>query len=82
MLRVGLLLLAVASLHAADLNRDGLDDALEQRLSAAVLPVFLVSGGECDVAPAEFVACVASNFRSIGTGPMLRSRVTRVVPGR
>ena len=32
MLRVGLLLLAVASLHAADLNRDGLADALEQRL--------------------------------------------------
>lgn len=56
MLRVGLLLLLAASLRGADLDRDGLDDALEQRLLGQFLPVFLVSGGECDVAPAEFVA--------------------------
>ncbi len=55
---IGLLLLA-ASLWGADLDRDGLDDALEQKLLRQFLPVFLVSGGECDVAPAEFVAGAA-----------------------
>lgn len=55
MRRGGLLLVLSASLWVADLDRDGLDDALEQGLLRQFLPVFLVSG-ECDVAPAEFVA--------------------------
>jgi hypothetical protein len=54
-----LLLLAVcctSALHAADADRDGIDDELEQKLLGQFLPSFIISGGECDVAPAEFSA--------------------------
>lgn len=40
---------------AQDLDRDGLDDALEQRLIEQFVPVFLLSADECDGVPASFV---------------------------
>lgn len=49
-----LLLLLVAPLFAADTDRDGIDDALEQALLQRFPPSFTISGGECDVAPAQF----------------------------
>lgn len=55
-----LLVLALAGVvSAADLDRDGLDDATEQALLEEFLPRFYVARGECDVAPAEFQAGVA-----------------------
>lgn len=42
------------SLTAGDLDRDGIDDGLEQKLLQQFLPVFYLSAGECDVLPAEF----------------------------
>ncbi len=54
-LRVVLVLGAAATLNAAvDLDRDGLDDTLEQALIERFLPRFLVSAGECAGLPAEF----------------------------
>lgn len=49
-----LALLAAATLTAADLDSDGLDDAFEQRLLNSFAPRFLLSAGECDGLPAEF----------------------------
>jgi hypothetical protein len=40
---------------ANDLDSDGLDDTLEQQLLEKFRPVFMLSGSECDVAPAEFM---------------------------
>jgi hypothetical protein len=40
---------------ANDLDSDGLDDTLEQQLLEEFRPVFMLSGTECDVAPAEFM---------------------------
>lgn len=45
---------------AADADRDGLDDALEQSLLEQFLPRFYVSKGECDASPAEFVPGVSA----------------------
>ena len=39
---------------AADLDRDGIPDRLEQSLLERFLPQFRLSAGECDVAPALF----------------------------
>jgi len=38
----------------ADLDRDALDDALEQELLQQFLPVFQIAPGDCDERPAEF----------------------------
>ena len=55
------LLLAVAGLAcAADADRDGLDDTLEQGLLEQFLPRFYLSGNECDVSAAEFAPGAAS----------------------
>ena len=43
-----------SAVPAHDLDSDGLDDALEQQLLEKFRPVFMLSGTECDVAPAEF----------------------------
>jgi hypothetical protein len=48
------LLLALILLQ--DLDHDGLDDRLEQQLIERFVPSFLISAGECDTAPASFVA--------------------------
>ncbi len=58
------LALALPALAAAqDLDRDGLPDDFEQQLLDRFVPTFVVSGGECDAAPALFadgpVAAVA-----------------------
>jgi hypothetical protein len=45
---------AAASLAAADLDHDGLDDVVEQRLLETFAPRFLLSTGECDALPARF----------------------------
>ncbi|MCC7234250.1 MAG: hypothetical protein IT163_03045 [Bryobacterales bacterium] len=42
-------------LNAADLDRDGLDDAEEQALLEQFLPRFHLDRKECDVSPAEFL---------------------------
>src|ERR1035438_7631377 len=39
----------------ADLDRDGIDDAVEQSLLERFLPHFMVSTGDCDVAPSLFL---------------------------
>ena len=39
---------------AQDLDRDGLDDAVEQRLIEQFVPTFLLSADECDGVPASF----------------------------
>jgi hypothetical protein len=49
-----LLLLFVFLLAAVDLDRDGLDDRLEQELLQRFLPDFRVHRKECDALPAEF----------------------------
>ena len=50
------LLAQVPSLVPAnDFDSDGLDDTLEQKLLEKFRPVFMLSGTECDVAPAEFM---------------------------
>ena len=46
--------LTTASARPADLDRDGIDDALEQALLEKFLPQFFLSSGECDVAPSTF----------------------------
>jgi hypothetical protein len=51
---LALALLAALTLGAADLDNDGLDDAVEQRLLESFAPAFLLSRGECDGLPAEF----------------------------
>lgn len=54
-----LILLALcftAVLPAGDLDRDSLEDTLEQALLEQFLPRFYLSQGECDLAPAEFAA--------------------------
>lgn len=51
---------------AADVDRDGLDDGLEQRLLEEFLPRFYVSAGECDGSAAE--------FRQGAAGPVARAR--------
>lgn len=51
---VTLAFVAAATVAAADLDHDGLDDAFEQRLLEAFAPRFLVSAGECDGLPARF----------------------------
>jgi len=48
-------LLAVPAI-AQDRDRDGLDDAIEQHLIEQFVPAFLLSAGECDLAPASFSA--------------------------
>lgn len=40
---------------ANDFDSDGLDDMLEQELLEKFRPVFMLSGTECDVSPAEFM---------------------------
>jgi hypothetical protein len=45
-----------AGADAQDLDRDGLDDGLEQRLLARFVPTFVLSAGECDGLPASFLA--------------------------
>jgi len=55
-LLLGLLSLAAAlSAADADLDKDGLSDATEQRLLEQFLPRFYLSAGECDTAPSEFI---------------------------
>ena len=39
---------------AQDRDRDGLDDAIEQRLIEKFVPSFLLSADECDGVPASF----------------------------
>lgn len=39
---------------AADTDRDGLSDALEQQLLQQFVPVFMVSAGDCSALPARF----------------------------
>jgi hypothetical protein len=51
---------------AADVDRDGLDDGLEQTLLEEFLPRFYVSAGECDGSAAEFTEGAA--------GPEARAR--------
>ncbi len=48
-------LAAAGAFAAADQDRDGLDDQLEQRLLEQFVPQFETSRNECDIAPAEFV---------------------------
>ncbi len=48
------LLLSAGWLPAEDLDRDGLDDGLEQRLLEQFRPVFIVSARDCDGRPAAF----------------------------
>ncbi|HZO57286.1 MAG TPA: hypothetical protein VFB63_31540 [Bryobacteraceae bacterium] len=51
------LALAIASMaFAADADRDGLDDAVEQSLLEQFLPRFHLSKGECGASAAEFIA--------------------------
>lgn len=51
---------AVSLCCGADLDRDGLDDDLEQWLLEKFVPAFLVNSRDCDAAPAEFVRGVAA----------------------
>lgn len=51
---VALAFVAAATLAAADLDQDGLDDVVEQRLLETFAPRFLLSSGECDGLPARF----------------------------
>jgi hypothetical protein len=44
----------VALPAGADLDADGLDDGIEQRLLEHFRPTFVLSAGECDEAPARF----------------------------
>ncbi len=44
------------ALAAADLDRDGLPDAFEQRLLERFAPQFYISAHDCDVEPSEFAA--------------------------
>lgn len=56
------LALAIAMLlpaAAADLDRDGLDDALEQQLLERFVPSFRIDPKDCDVKPAQFRAGAA-----------------------
>lgn len=46
--------LGAAASAAADLDHDGLDDALEQALLLRFAPRLQLSAGECDARPAEF----------------------------
>jgi hypothetical protein len=56
LLSTTLLLAQVPSaVPANDVDSDGLDDRLEQRLLEKFRPVFMLSGTECDVSPAEFI---------------------------
>jgi hypothetical protein len=48
------MLLAASAAWAADVDGDGLDDALEDALLARFAPTFHVSPSDCDTAPAEF----------------------------
>jgi hypothetical protein len=57
-LRTVLLCLAVGSAFAGDTDsdRDGLSDQFEQALLERFAPRFHISAGDCDLAPAEFLA--------------------------
>jgi hypothetical protein len=56
LLSTTLLLAQVPSaVPANDVDSDGLDDTLEQRLLEKFRPVFMLSGTECDVSPVEFI---------------------------
>ncbi|HYP07842.1 MAG TPA: hypothetical protein VER03_16535 [Bryobacteraceae bacterium] len=57
MLRPFLLILAAAlAAYGEDLDRDGLDDVLEQQLLEKFVPTFFVHPGDCDSGPAEFAS--------------------------
>ena len=47
---------AIATRTPADLDRDGIDDAVEQALLEHFLPQFRLSAGDCDTAPSLFLA--------------------------
>lgn len=47
----------VFAADAADLDRDGLNDAFEQALLERFRPTFMLSATECDSMPAEFHPC-------------------------
>jgi hypothetical protein len=49
-------MLTLAGELRADLDRDGVPDHLESELASRFVPVFRVSGSECDALPAEFRA--------------------------
>ena len=51
-----LLLLWVPAAAAQDLDRDGLDDPIEQALLERFIPTFVLSAGECDGLPASFAS--------------------------
>jgi hypothetical protein len=53
------MLWAAGAAWAADVDRDGLDDAFEDALLARFAPTFHVSPTDCDTAPAEFQPGVA-----------------------
>jgi len=64
------LLVFLAALLPADLDRDGIDDDVEQALLVQFAPTFMISGDECDTLPAEFapgsvVPCVVSKNGAI-----------------
>jgi hypothetical protein len=67
-----LLLLACAGLlaTAADLDRDGLDDAFEQQILERFRPTLLLSAGECAGRPAEFVAGSAAPRARVRNGAL------------
>ena len=58
-----------SAVPAHDLDSDGLDDALEQQLLEKFRPVFMLSGTECDVAPAEFFPAKTAPSPTLGTAP-------------
>jgi hypothetical protein len=51
---LALTVLGLAKLMAADVDRDGIDDALEQALIEKFEPTFYMHASDCDISPAEF----------------------------
>lgn len=69
------LLLAAALLSGGDADRDGLDDAWEQRMLERFAPRLFLSEGECDALPAEFAPDEAAP-RALARNGTLYGKVT------
>ena len=76
-MRFILLLVLSITVSAADLDRDGIDDDLEQTLLQKFVPKFIINGADCDSAPSEFArdAVEPKSIAKNGTvyGQVLRS---------
>jgi len=68
----------------ADLDRDGVDDAVEQSLLERFLPHFLVSAGDCDVAPSLFLQGALDPVALVQDGTIYGQAFTKStsVPGQ